>query len=180
MVTLEQVEKLREYADISYDEAKRALENADGDLLQALIDLEKQGKVKPPEGGGRYVSYNPQPDYNEKKTDYHEGGQSTEERKTFRQLINQFVRWLRKVLYKSLENYLVVEKNNEQIVKLPVLVLVLLLCFAFWFIIPLLIIGLFFNFRYTFNGPDLGKDVVNDAMDSVAQAAEDIKKDMRK
>ena len=50
MVTLEQVEKLREHANISYDEAKAALENANGDILQAIIDLEKQGKIKPPPG----------------------------------------------------------------------------------------------------------------------------------
>lgn len=56
MITLEQVEKLREYADITYDEAKAALESADGDILQALIDLERQGKVKAPQGGGRYNS----------------------------------------------------------------------------------------------------------------------------
>lgn len=54
MVTLEKVEKLREYANISYDEAKKALENADGDILQALIDLERQGKVQSPKGGGQY------------------------------------------------------------------------------------------------------------------------------
>ena len=57
MVTLEQVEKLREYANISYDEAKTALENADGDILQALIELEQQGKVKAPEGGQYHTDH---------------------------------------------------------------------------------------------------------------------------
>ncbi len=56
MVTLEQVEKLRERADVSYDEAKAALEEANGDLLEALITLEKKGSVTPPEGGGYYSS----------------------------------------------------------------------------------------------------------------------------
>lgn len=56
MITLEQVEKLREKANVSYDEAKAALEAANGDMLEALINLEKQGKVVPPEGGGYYRS----------------------------------------------------------------------------------------------------------------------------
>jgi hypothetical protein len=55
MVTLEQVEKLREHANVSYDEAKAALENAGGDILQALIDLERAGKVIPPQGGGHTI-----------------------------------------------------------------------------------------------------------------------------
>jgi hypothetical protein len=52
---------------------------------------------------------------------------------------------------------------------------VLALCF-FWITIPLLIIGLFMGFRYRFNGPDLGKDSVNSAMDTAATAAENLKK----
>ena len=51
---------------------------------------------------------------------------------------------------------------------IPVTVLVVFLLFAFWLIIPLIIIGLFFGYRYMFSGPDLGKENVNRAMDSVA------------
>ena len=36
-VTLEQVERLRAHAAVSYEEARRALEACDGDLLDALI-----------------------------------------------------------------------------------------------------------------------------------------------
>ena len=38
-VTLEQVEQLRAHAAVSYEEARRALEACDGDLLDALILL---------------------------------------------------------------------------------------------------------------------------------------------
>ena len=55
MITLEQVEKLREKANVSYDEAKAALEAANGDMLEALINLEKQGGGAS-EGGGYYRS----------------------------------------------------------------------------------------------------------------------------
>ncbi|MDR2615905.1 MAG: ubiquitin, partial [Oscillospiraceae bacterium] len=48
MATLEQVEKLRERANVSFEEAKAALDEADGDLLDALILLEKQGKTAAP------------------------------------------------------------------------------------------------------------------------------------
>ena len=48
MITLEQVEQLRTKADVTYEEARQALEAANGDLLDAVILLELQGKVKPP------------------------------------------------------------------------------------------------------------------------------------
>jgi hypothetical protein len=41
----EMVEKLREKANVSYEEAKAALEAADWNLLDALVLLENQGKV---------------------------------------------------------------------------------------------------------------------------------------
>ena len=47
-VTLELVEQLRQHADVSYEEARAALEHSGGDLLEALIWLERMGKI----GGG--------------------------------------------------------------------------------------------------------------------------------
>ena len=46
-VTLEQVEQLRAHAAVSYEEARRALEACDGDLLDALILLEREGRIPP-------------------------------------------------------------------------------------------------------------------------------------
>ena len=53
-VTLEQVEKLREKAGLTYEEARRVLEQAGGDLLEALIQLERQGRLD--SGGARYTT----------------------------------------------------------------------------------------------------------------------------
>jgi hypothetical protein len=51
MVTMEMVEKLRERAGVSYEDAKAALDASGGDMLDAIIYLEKQGKATPPAGG---------------------------------------------------------------------------------------------------------------------------------
>lgn len=48
-ITLEQVERLREKADVSYGQAKAALEYSGGNLLDALIYLEEQGVIPRPE-----------------------------------------------------------------------------------------------------------------------------------
>ena len=53
-VTLEQVEQLRQKADISYEEAKLLLEQTDGNLLDALILLERQGRMA--DGGGFFTT----------------------------------------------------------------------------------------------------------------------------
>ena len=48
-ITLEQVERLREKADVSYAQAKEALEYSGGNLLDALIYLEEKGAIPRPE-----------------------------------------------------------------------------------------------------------------------------------
>lgn len=172
MITLEQVDKLREKANVSYDEAKAALEASNGDMLEALINLEKQGKVSPPEGGGFYRSAGG-------KTDSKENAKASNNysnRESLADLVRKFVRFCCKLIHKGNINSIEVIKDGEVKTAFSITVLVVLaLCF-FWITIPLLIIGLFMGFRYRFNGPDLGKDSVNSAMDTAATAAENLKK----
>ncbi len=174
MATLEQVEKLRERANVSYDEAKEALEATNGDLLEAIIYLEKQGKVGAPAGGGYYSSQkdagadDPQAEPNKNGTGNY--GES------FSDILKRFGRFCAKMFHKGNTNTFQVIRGGESKAVFPVTVLILLLLFAFWISVPLLIIGLFFGFRYRFVGPDLGKNTVNEAMDSAADAAESLKK----
>jgi hypothetical protein len=183
MVTLEQVEKLREYANISYDEAKAALENAGGDILQAIIDLERQGKINPPQGGGQYSSGSIEVSANQQKEEFKkEKSQSKSnggEKSAFNRNMGRFFRWMCDILHKGNVNAMVVEKNGASIMRLPITVLVILLICAFWIVVPLLVVGLFFNFRYFFQGPDIQSTKMNDAMNTVANAAEEIKNDIR-
>ena len=43
-VTLEMIDELRSRVNVTYEEAKEALENNEGDIVQAIIELEKQSK----------------------------------------------------------------------------------------------------------------------------------------
>jgi hypothetical protein len=45
-VRLENIDELRKRANVSYEEAKEALEMTNDDMLEALIYLEKQNKIK--------------------------------------------------------------------------------------------------------------------------------------
>jgi hypothetical protein len=178
MITLEQVDKLREKANVSYDEARAALEAAGGDMLEALINLERQGKVIPPEGGGYYNS-------NENKSDSKRrfieinpndnGGKAHREHGHFKELLRRFFKFCAMVIHKGNINSIEVIKNGEVKTAFSVTVLVVLAFCFFWITIPLLVIGLFLGYSYRFRGPDLGKDCVNSAMNTASNAAEALK-----
>ena len=69
------------------------------------------------------------------------------------------------------DNELEVWRRDEPVTSLPLLIL---LMFAFYVTIPLLLIGLFFGFRYRFSGPELERDSINDVMENVASTAADM------
>ena len=180
MVTLEQVEQLRQRANISYDEAKAALEETNGDLLQAIINLEKQNCIKPPKGGGFFSSRNTQ----QSSVDNGTGENLNEEFKikdspSFRELMCRFFKWCGKIISKGNRNYFEVVKDGNKVMTIPVTILAILLLFTFWITVPIMIIGLFFGYRYMFSGPELGKENINRAMDSVADVAGSIKKEVK-
>ena len=170
MDNLEKVEKLKEKANVTYEEAKQALENSNWDILDAMIYLEKNGKVK-----------------EDKKADYTTKTEKCigevvddekEDRKSnFKDSMHRFFRWCGHILDMGNSNSFCVEKDGKEVFKLPITVLVLLLIFAFWIVVPLLIVGLFLNMRYHFQGPDIHTvDIdINKAMDTAANTAENIK-----
>lgn len=178
MTTLEQVEKLCAMGNISYEEAKAALNAANGDLLEAIIYLEKQGKVHAPTGGGYYssekiidASVEPAKDDYWKKHD-----QKSDKGNAFISFLKKAGEFCLKIFRKGNTNSFEVLKGEEIKASFPITVLALLLIFAFWVTIPLLIVGLFFGLRYRFVGPEFKSNTVNDAMNSAADAAEEIKK----
>ncbi|NTW05262.1 MAG: DUF4342 domain-containing protein [Peptococcaceae bacterium] len=181
MTTIEQVEKLCAMANISYEESKAALDSANGDLLDAIIFLEKQGKVRAPTGDGYYSS--------EKNIDKgtvlsKENGSEGQEykgskEKSFCCSFKRIREFCLKMIRKGNANSFEVIKGEEIKASLPVTILVFLLLLAFWATVPLIIIGLFFGFKYRFIGPDFKGSTINDTMNDVAAAAENLKKSMK-
>lgn len=167
-ITLEQVERLREKAPVSYAQAKQALEYSQGNLLDALIYLEEQGAIPRPQNA--YYStqtaaaaepveelvVQSQPEGKKKKRRFSLGAVFTALRRTL------------------VENELEVWRRQEPVTAVPVLILIILVIFAFWVTIPLLIFGLFLGFRYRFSGPDLERDSINGVMEKVASTADDV------
>ena len=63
MDEFEKIEKLRARANVTYEEAKAALAEANGDLLDAMIVLEKEGRVAKPEQQVHSTEYTREPGY---------------------------------------------------------------------------------------------------------------------
>ena len=169
-ITLEQVERLREKADVS------ALEYSGGNLLDALIYLEEQGVIPRPEDA--YYSTKgetPPPPPQElpvlpvevqgkKQRKQKKGPGQSRER-------GRLLQWLRRIL---LDNELEIWRKGQPITAVPMLILLIFVIFLYWIAIPLLILGLFLGFRYQIAGPDLENDTINGMMDSAGSTAEDV------
>ena len=167
MDNFEKVEKLREKANVTFEEAKAALEEANGDLLDAMILLEKQGKA---EAQKESFSTKDEPsslmvvDEPEKKEKKHG---------------NAFTDKLKALWHKSCENYFVVERNEETIVNIPIWVFIIILLFTWHVTLAAMIIALFFGCRYSFKGAAEMK-LANDVCDKVSEAADKVKEEYKK
>ena len=173
MDQLEKVEKLREKANVSYEEAKEALEANDWDILDAMVYLEKLGKVDGPKATSYTTNDEDNSSTQNNSTSYSSNNTS------FGEIIGKFFNWCGKVIKTGNENSFQIERNNEHPVCIPVTIFVLFVLFIFWVTIPLLVIGLFFGFKYSFRGPDVDRKPVNDFMDKASETAENIKDDFK-
>ena len=174
---LDKVEKIREKTGVSYEDAKAALEAANGDVLDALVWLENEGKLKKPEQ--QFYSTGEKKEASE---ELKEAVKAYEEDKsgTFSNMMKRFWNWCRKWLVKSRENFFVVTRGDTELINVPVLVLLILLLIGFWVTVVLLIAGLFFGCRYSFRGDITKKVDINGACDKAAEAAEAVKNEFSK
>ncbi len=175
-ITLEMVERLKGKANVSYKQAKEALEYSGGNLLDALIYLEEKESI--PRDAGAYYSTRsetpPPPPPSEPlpaplpaKTKKQKAPRAPRSGGGVRRFFTALRRWL-------VDNELEIWRKGQPITALPVLILALLLCCAPWVTIPILVLGLFMGFRYRFSGPDLDRDEINNVMGSVADTAADL------
>ena len=176
-ITLEMVERLREKANVSYAQAKQALEYSGGNLLDALIYLEEKGAI--PRTEGAYYSTRsetPQPPPAAEPLPAqlpakHKKQKAPKDPQSKGRGAGRFFHTLRRWL---VDNELEIWRRDQPITALPVLILALLLCCAFWITLPVLVLLLFFGFRYRFSGPDLERDGLNNVMGSMADTAADL------
>ena len=155
----EMVESLRAKANVTYEEAKAALEASDWDMLDALVLLESEGKV------------NGAPEFTTKeKTD--------EARKTIRNgkgSLSKLGAWISKMITLGNQNQFVISRKGSELVAMPLTVMALLTVLVWPFALIVLFAGFFLGTRYAFRGPDINatvNDFVNKAQEKTATVVE--------
>lgn len=177
MDQFEKVEKIREKTGVSYEDAKTALEVNNYDLLDAIVYLERQGKVRAPEANVyTTTSQGPSNEMAQAQAAYEQSCK----KKTFGDHMDDFFRWVGKWIKKGCERNFIVERKGERVMRMPILVFLLLVIFAFWVMIPLLVIGMFCDFRYHFEGTEQVVQDINHACDKVSETCQSVKEDITK
>ncbi|MBQ8822119.1 MAG: UBA/TS-N domain protein [Lachnospiraceae bacterium] len=177
MENFEKVEVLREKANVSFEDAKEAMEACNYDMLDAMIYLERRGKVNV----GSTASYttssgtDTSQEFEQAQKSYEDSCQRT----SFGEMLNKFGKWCGRVVQKSVEIDFCVTKNEKLILKVPVLALVLALLIAFWFFAILLVIGLFCDCKYYFQGADTATINLNQICEKASETCENIKNDFQ-
>ena len=162
MDEFDKVEKLRQRANVSYEEARDALRACNGDLLDAMVYLEKLGHVKAPEKSTVSTSSEEKEHY-ENVPEAVVRSQNTASDPSFGQQLGILIKT---ALRKSIDNFIVVSHKGEEKFRLPILVAIILLFMFNVITLTAVIVSLFFDVNYRFEGKDdLSKmnNVINQA-----------------
>ena len=194
MDNYQKVEQLVNKAGCSYEDAKTALEGCGWDMLDAVISLEREGKVKKatvehtaqntaeaieiiPEVAAEKVSdsssqqiiYSYDDSAAGKQGDSGNTGDAPKHKPSLWARIKRILTKNRMVILRS---------NGQVIMDLPVWIPVLALIAFFWATLTVAVIAMVFGCRFHFEGEDLGRTNINSTMDKATDYAEKVKKDI--
>ena len=165
MEHLEMVEKLREKANVSYEEAKAALEACDWDLLDALLMLESEGKLHEMEEAA----------YTTREEKAPEAQEAPQKKKKEKGVIASLIQGLAGLIKKGNAISLDITKNGETRLSLPLTVVVIALIFMFWWMLIAAVLAMVFGYRYSLRGSTVD-NAVNSAMDKAGDFVDNVVK----
>ena len=155
------IDKLKDKANISYEEAKIVLENNNWDILDSILYLEECGSLEKPDISIYYS--------NEYKESYVNNGNLiniNENKKNNKSKNDNSFEGVFEAICKTIDTcnniFVEIKRKGKVLLKIPLTVLILLLFFAFWIIIPLVIVGLFFDVEYEVLSKSINTAKVND------------------
>lgn len=139
------VKKLHEKSGISEDDARDALERCGWDMLDALRFLEAEGKIKPltasmttVEDAGAYEHVDAEVSKAQKKS-----------RDEGREKWNSIVAKLKEILFKSVENSLIVRRKEREVLSVPVIIVIIVACLELTPTIVAFVLGFLFECSYS-------------------------------
>lgn len=142
MEHIDMMEKLREKANISLGEAKEVLERADWDMLEALVILEKEGKIQPLTTSVSTVE-------NESAYEKVESGFKNKKDSSWSRFWNELMENLKNLVNKCFTHSLVMRsRKTGNVIHIP-LFIGIILCFVSLSLVALgLLLGLLMGYDY--------------------------------
>lgn len=177
MDNMEKVERIREKTGVSYEDAKIALESNNNDILDAIVYLEKLGKVNAPKQS-QYVT-TPDSDTSSEFQQAQANYEKACKKSTLGDKVDSFGEWFKKVIKRSCEIKFNVDRFEERVFSLPLLALVIIMIFAFWLVGILLIVGLFFDYKYSFEGVNPTTVDINDFCNKASDTCSSLRDDFK-
>lgn len=173
------VEKLKDKMKISYDEAKYTLENNNWDMLDAILYLEKNGIVEKPSISIFYTN-----EYKESHNDKMEIIKVIEDRESYKGKGKNDFGGIFEGICKAIDTcnniFIEIKRRGETLLKVPLTVLIVLLFFVFWIIIPLILMALFVEIEFYISSKSVNTDKVNMVLSKISKNTEDIKAKFKK
>ena len=158
MISEEEATNILEMNNWDIIEAGIYLKNKENNTQKEKIDLSKDN------GNEDYSNNN----YNNTNNDY---SNTT----SFSNLMGKFARFMGDLIEKGNRNYFQFGKEGETPCKLPITAIVILSIIAFWPVGILLIVGLFLGYKYSFFGPNIKGNKVNNFMNKAHNGAQNMK-----
>lgn len=174
MTNLEMIDKLSQKAGVSKEQAEEALVKANWDILDAMLFIQKQNGTGDVSSSSSYSTYENRDDKAEGNHNY-----KTTEDGSYNGYIKKVAEFLEDLINKSINNSFVISRNEKKVLSCPVLVFVILTLASVSGFLLILIIGMFFNFKYSFTGTDLGNSKVNSVTDGAFKIVQNFKASLK-
>ena len=188
MDNYQKVEQLVNKTGCSFEDAKAALEGCEWDMLDAVIALEREGKIEkaapqkeePAEAAevtADVITFNSAKDSgknddNAGKSSAGSANDSEEAPKRKRGIFGRAKRILTK------NRMVVLRSNGKTIIDVPIWIPIIALIAFFWATVILAVIAMAIGCRFHFEGEDLGKTNINSTMDKATDYAEKFRNDI--
>lgn len=163
------INKLIQNANVSYEDAETALKENRWDILDAIVYLEDCGKVKKPSIS---IYYSNEYKDNYKEHDHKNVKSESSFEGVFETICN--------IIDKCNSIFFEVKKSERVLLRFPITVMILLITFTFWFILPLIGVALIFDFEFSLKGHNTESGKVNLFLHSLSIYTRKIKEYIKK
>ena len=158
MEEFEKVEQLVKVTGVSFEDAKNAIRACDGNIVDAMVYLEKLGKINKNNAAGR---------------------STTSAEDICKKAIEDVKKPAGKFVDYMTKNKLSIKKGDDEVVKVPVGAAAILGCMAAPVAVPAAFLSMMCGYEYSLSG-ETGVEGTNKVMDKVGDVAVKVKEECEK